>query len=148
MTWSLKATVLPVIEDLKVEYFMDAAGDGWWQCPSPLLCEVLDGPAQYRDFRHPFWLVRTDPSIEWHGDPYFWGAEEYPDHPLLHAMEPTPFALVTARQEEPIRPDLGILDGNVPAGPVLPDPEPRHVGEARTVSGLWVKAMIRVSIQS
>jgi hypothetical protein len=78
----------------------------------------------------------------------FGGAEEYPDHPLLHAMEPTPFALVTARQEEPIRPDLGILDGNVPAGPVLPDPEPRHVGEARTVSGLWVKAMIRVSIQS
>jgi hypothetical protein len=106
------------------EFWLEDQGDGWWHCPSPLRCEVLDGPAQYRDFRHPFWLVRTDPSIEWHGDPYFWGAEEYPDHPLLHAMEPTPFALVTARQEEPIRPDLGILDGNVPAGPVLPDPEP------------------------
>jgi hypothetical protein len=131
------------------EFWLEDQGDGWWHCPSPLHCEVLAGPAQYDDFSHPFWLVRTDPEIEWHGDPQYWGAEEYPDHPLRHPMDPTPFALVmAARREEPVRPDLGILDGSVPAGPVLPAPEPARVEDARTISGLWIKCIIRVSAPS
>jgi hypothetical protein len=128
------------------EFLLADQGDGWWHCPSPLRCEVLDGPA-FHDVIIPtrrFWLVRTIPQIEWHGDDRYierWG----PDHPLCHPMDPTPFALVMAAREKPLRPDLGIFDGSVPAGPVLPDPEPTAVAEVRTINGLWMKVMVRLT---
>lgn len=126
------------------EFWLEDQGDDWWHCPSPLHCEVLAGPGQYGDFSHPFWLVRTDPEIEWHGDPQFSGRDEYPDHPLLHPIDPTPFALVMAARVTPWRPNLGIFDGSVPASPVLPDPEPHSVAEARAVGGLGMKVTIRL----
>jgi hypothetical protein len=112
--------------------------------PSPSTARCLPDRPQYGDFSHPFWLVRTDPEIECHGDPQFWGADEYPDHPLLHPIDPTPFALVMAARAKPMRSDLGIFDGSVPASPVLPDPEPHSVAEARTIVGLGMKVTIRL----
>jgi hypothetical protein len=104
-------------------FFIEDAGDGWWHCPSPLQCEVLDGPAPHEEMPRMgrLWLVRTDPWIEWHGDEQYialWGA----DHPLGRPMAPTPFALVKATSREPVRPDLGILNGSVPVGPVRSAP--------------------------
>lgn len=137
---------LGILFAVLTEFLMEDGGDGWWHCPSPLHCEVLDGPASNPLIlgSSPVYLVRTDPLIEWHGEPQhreFWG----PDHPLGHPMDPTPFALVMARAEQPIRPDLGIIDGGLPAGPALPSPEPTTVGEAETISGLWVKVILRVA---
>jgi hypothetical protein len=125
------------------EFLLVDQGDGWWHCPSPLRCQVIDGPAPYAGFSEPFWLVRTSPDIEWHGDRRYierWG----PDHPLCHPIDPTPFALVMAAREEPVRSDLLIFDGSVPAGPALADPEPMTVADARTLSGLWMKVMVRL----
>ena len=129
------------------EFLIEDQGDGWWHCPSPLQCVVLDGPAPYGHFSSQHWLVRTDPQIEWHGDERYikiWG----PDHPLCHPIEPTPFALVMAARTEPMRPDLGIFDGSVPVSPVLPRPETTSVAKARTTPGLGMKVMIRVVPQS
>jgi hypothetical protein len=61
-------------------FLMEDVGDGWWDCPSPLRCEILDGPAVHPTFMPStkFWLVRTDPLIEWHGDESFvkrWGPD-------------------------------------------------------------------------
>jgi len=33
--------------------------------------------------------------------------------------------------------------GSVPAGPALADPEPTSVADARTLSGMWMKVMVR-----
>jgi hypothetical protein len=125
------------------EFLLEDQGDGWWHCPSPLRCEVIDRPASYENRSARYWLVRTSPDIEWHGDPQYielWG----PDHPLGHPMDPTPFALVMAARIEPMRGDLGIFDGSVPATPVPRDPEPRAVAEARAIIGLGMKVTIRL----
>lgn len=128
------------------EFLLADQGDGWWHCPSPLRCEVIDGPASHPTITpsSKLWLVRTEPLIEWHGDESYirrWG----PDHPLVHPMDPTPYALVMATRRTPVRPDLGLLGGGVPAGAVLPSPEPTSVAEARTISGLWIKAVLRAT---
>jgi hypothetical protein len=116
-------------------FLLEDQGDGWWHCPSPLRCEVIDGPSPREGRSERYWLVRTSPDIEWHGDSRYierWG----PDHPLCKPMDPTPFALAMADREEPVRPDLGLFSGSVPAGPVLPMPPPTRVADARTTSGL------------
>jgi hypothetical protein len=124
------------------EFLLEDQGDGWWHCPSPLRCRVLDGPAARVGRSERYWLVETDPLIEWHGDAHYievWG----PDHPLCHPMEPTKYALVMSTGRPLMREDLGILDGSVPAGPVSPSPPPTGVADAQTDSGLWIKAMIK-----
>jgi hypothetical protein len=89
------------------------------------------------------WLVRTEPQIEWHGDEYYikvWG----PDHPLVHPIDPTSYALVMATGREPGWPgDPTILDAGVPAGPALIPPAPTSVADARTLAGLWMKVILR-----
>jgi hypothetical protein len=131
---------LPHNSVVLTEFLLEDEGDGWWHCPSPLRCKVLDGPASRAGETGRFWLVETDPVIEWHGDPqYPWG----PDHPLLHPIEPTSYALVMATGRPPPFPDRGVLDGGVPVGPVLPSPRPTTVAEARAITGLWIKAMIK-----
>ena len=127
------------------EFLLEDAGDGWWHCASPLRCRVLDGPTAWfvarEGARWPetYWLVRTDPPIEWHGDSGYaarWG----PDHPLCSHIEPTRFALVMASS-----PWNGPLDLPTGAGvPVYPvGNTPRYVGEADPVIGLGVKASLR-----
>ena len=67
--------------------------DGWWHCGSPLACFIVDGPSPKLNDK--FWLVRTEPAIEWNGDSSYarrWGS----DHPLCHPIEPTKLALVLA----------------------------------------------------
>lgn len=126
-------------------FLMEDVGDGWWDCPSPLRCEILDGPAVHPTFMPStkFWLVRTDPLIEWHGDESFvkrWG----PDTPLAHPMEPTQYALVMATdlRQRPSFADPAIID-SVPAGPASPSPPPTSVAEVRTVGDLWGKVGLR-----
>lgn len=125
-------------------FLLEDAGDGWWHCPSPLRCEVIDGPApafeppDWQRFPETYWLVRTDPAIEWHGDPGYarrWG----PDHPLCHPIEATRYALVMAssRHTGPIRVEFA----GIPAYPVTG--VPRAVAEAAPVAGLGIKAAIR-----
>jgi hypothetical protein len=58
-------------------------------------------------------------------------------------MEPTSYALVMSTGRPLKREELGIIDGSVPAGPVLPSPPPTRVADAQTISGLWIKAMIK-----
>ena len=127
------------------EFLLEDAGDGWWHCPTPLRCHVVDGPAAWfpprQDARWPetYWLVRTHPSIEWHGDVRFasrWG----PDHPLCSPIEPTSFALVMASSSwsGPIDPSMGL---GVPVYPVRNAPS--RVQEADPIVGLGVKADLR-----
>jgi hypothetical protein len=127
------------------EFLLEDAGDGWWHCRTPLRCHVVDGPAVWfparRDARWPetYWLVRTDPPIEWHGDSGHaarWG----PDHPLCWPIEPTSFALVMASS-----PWSGPLDLPTGAGvPVYPVTNaPTCVAEADAVPGLGIKAGLR-----
>lgn len=128
-----------------IAFLLDDAGDGWWDCPSPLRCEVVDGPAvafeppEWQRFPETFWLVRTEPAIEWKGDPTYaarWG----PDHPLCHPMEPTRYALVMAssRYTGPMRPTEF---AGIPAYPVAGTP--RTVADATPVAGLGIKAAVR-----
>jgi hypothetical protein len=122
------------------EFLLEDEGDEWWHCPSPLRCKVLDGPASRPGEDGRYWLVETDPVIEWHGDSQSpWG----PDHPLRHPIEPTSYALVMASGRPLASPDHGVIDGAVPVGPVLPSPKPTTVANAQTISGLWIKAMIK-----
>jgi len=124
------------------EFLLEDQGDGWWHCPSPLRCRVLDGPTAREAGTERYWLVHTDPLIEWQGDPQYievWG----PEHPLCHPMEPTSYALVMSTGRPLMSEDLGIIDGSVPAGPVLPSPLPTMVADAQTISGLWIKAIIK-----
>ena len=124
---------------------MEDVGEGWWHCTSPLRCEIIDGPASHPSIlpSSRLWLVRTDPVIEWHGDESFievWG----PDHPLVHPIDATPYALVGATGREPPGPiDPTILDAGVPAGPALIPPAPTSVADARTLGGLWMKVLLR-----
>lgn len=127
------------------EFLLEDTGDGWWHCPTPLRCRVVDGPADWfpprEDARWPetYWLVRTDPPIEWHGDSGYaarWG----PDHPLCSPIEPTSLALVMASSpwNGPIDPSSGL---GVPVYPVRN--EPGRVSEADPILGLGVKASLR-----
>lgn len=75
--------------DVRPDFILEDQGDGWWHCPSPLSCFIIDGPAP--KFGDDFWLVRTDPAIRWIGN-----ARYSTDHPLHHPIEPTNFALVMA----------------------------------------------------
>lgn len=125
---------------------IEDAGDGWWHCATPLRCRVIAVPAavflQRTDARWPetYWLVRTDPPIEWHGDARFaarWGQ----DHPLCSPIEPTPFALVMANSswDGPIDPARDF--GGVPVYPVRNTPS--RVEDAELISGLAIKAGLR-----
>ena len=125
-------------------FLLEDAGDGWWHCPSPLRCTVVDGPspkfAPRADARWPetYWLVRTDRPIEWRGDPTFatrWGA----DHALCRPMAPTRFALVMASSAW-----TGPIDPTTAGIPAYPVPGvPRGVADAVPLEGLGVKAGIR-----
>jgi hypothetical protein len=126
------------------EFLAQDQGDGWWHCATTLRCVVIDGPAPYfplrPDARWPetYWLVRTEPQIEWNGDMRFavrWGA----DHPLCRAMPPTSYALVMASSpwSGPIDPDRA---GGVAVYPVLGAPS--GVPDAEPVEGLAVKAAL------
>jgi hypothetical protein len=106
-------------------FFIGNQGDGWWHCPSPIVCTILDGPdicgglvARWPDdTASTFWLVETALTIEWNGDMQFaarWGE----DHPLCHPIEPTNRALVMAKGHSDI--DLNRAFG-VPAYPTRPD---------------------------
>lgn len=135
-----------ILTDVLSAFLIEDVGEGWWHCPSPLRCEVLDGPASHPTFMTPaqLWLVRTDPEIEWNGDESYiriWG----PDHPLVHPMEPTPFALVAATGREPpfAKVDPALLDGGIAACPVVPSPAPASVADASGIGGLCAKVDLR-----
>jgi hypothetical protein len=129
---------------LTTEFLIEDQGDGWWHCPTSLQCVVVDGPAPCfppdpeASWPETFWLVRTNPPIEWNGDKQYavrWG----PDHPLCWPITPTSFALVMAssRWSGPIDPSR---DGSVPVYPV-PD-APSRVADAQPILGLGVKASL------
>jgi hypothetical protein len=126
------------------DFLAQDEGDGWWHCATTLRCVVIDGPASKFPLRpearwpETYWLVRTEPRIEWNGDMRFvvrWGA----DHPLCRAMAPTSYALVMASSpwSGPIDPDRA---GGVTVYPVLG--APGGVADAEPVEGLAVKATI------
>jgi hypothetical protein len=123
------------------EFYIVDQGDGWWHCPSPLRCLVLDGPgplpAPVSPSRAVSLLVETDPVVVWNGDPSYairWG----PDHPLCHAIEPTN-RLVILAEDRSWRLSLD-RDFSVPATPVancadcLPD--------VQAVAGLGMKVSV------
>jgi hypothetical protein len=130
---------------MATEFLVEDQGDGWWHCATPLRCVVMDGPAPYFPPRpeaqlpETYWLVRTDPRIEWDGDQRFearWGA----DHPLCRPIEPTSRALVMASSPwsgpiDPIRAD------GVAVYPVSGSPS--NVADAAPMQGLGVKAALR-----
>jgi hypothetical protein len=106
-------------------FFIENQGDGWWHCPSPIECTILDGPdvcaalvARWPNNRpDTFWLVETAPTIEWNGDMKFatrWGE----DSPLCHPIEPTNRALVMAKGHDDIDLNRGF---SVPVYPTRPD---------------------------
>ncbi|MFV2064801.1 MAG: hypothetical protein ACC726_15010 [Chloroflexota bacterium] len=134
---------------MAMEFLVEDQGDGWWHCPTPLRCIVVDGPAPLvpprPDTQWPetYWLVRTDPPIEWNGDMRFaarWGA----DHPLCRPIAPTSFALIMASSpwSGPIDPDRA---GSVPVYPVLGAPS--RVTDAEPLRGLGVKAAVLASLR-
>jgi hypothetical protein len=127
------------------EFLIEDEGDGWWHSPSPIRAVVLDGPSPYfpvrPDARWPetYWLVRTDPPIEWNGDERFatrWG----PDHPLCHPAAPTSLALVMASSawSGPVDTSLG---GGIPVYPVTN--EPSRVEDAQYEVAFAIKAGLR-----
>ena len=127
------------------EFLIEDEGDGWWHSPSPLRAVVIDGPSPYfplrADARWPetYWLVRTDPPIERHGDERFaarWG----PDHPLCHPAAPTSLALVMASSSSsgPVDTSLG---GGIPIYPVTN--EASRVEEAQYEVAFAIKAALR-----
>jgi hypothetical protein len=130
------------------DFFLEDEAEGWWHCPSPLRCAIVDGPSVFFDHRpdalfpETYWLVRTDPAIEWHGDDRFaprWG----PDHQLCRPIEPTPFALVMASSSWTGPINLARASG-VPAYPVAG--VPRVVSEAKPIGGLAMKVGVRRGI--
>jgi hypothetical protein len=125
-------------------FVIEDAGDGWWHCPSPLSCVVIDGPSPWfgpRDgarWPETYWLVRTKPPIEWHGQPEFaarWG----PHHPLCLPIAPTPYALVMA--SSPWTGPIDVTAAGVPAYPVVGAPS--RVADARPIEGLGMKVALR-----
>ena len=127
-----------------IEFLIEDAGDGWWHCPSPLRATVIDGPApkfeprEEARFAETYWLVRTDPAIEWNGEPAYaarWG----PDHPLCHPIEPTRLALVMASSAW--TGEIGWTPAGVPVYPVVGPAG--SVVEAQPVGGLGIKAGLR-----
>jgi hypothetical protein len=86
-----------------------------------------------------YWLVRTDPPIEWHGDEQFaarWG----PDHPLCHPAAPTSFALVMASSpgSGPHRPVAHRRHSCYPL-----TNEPGRVEDAEYIGAFAIKAGLR-----
>jgi hypothetical protein len=126
-------------------FLLEDAGDGWWHSPSPLRCEVLDGPAPKFGARagarwpETYWLVRTEPAIQWDGDERFaarWGRE----HPLCFPIEPTSYALVMA--SSPWNGSIKLSGtAGIPAYPV--SGVPTSVEESHPIEGLGIKAGIR-----
>jgi hypothetical protein len=121
-------------------FLIEDAGDGWWHCPSPLRCTVIDGPSPWfpprEGARWPetYWLVSIEPPIAWHGDQRFvarWGA----DHPLCLPMTPTPYALVMASSSW--SGPVGQTGAGIPAYPV--PGAPRRVADAEPIQGLGIK---------
>lgn len=101
---------------MPVDFLIEDQGDGWWHCPSPLECIILDGPVAVSAAGGEFWLVQTEPAIEWDGDEQYvgrWGS----DHPLVTPIPPTNRALVMASSAYNTT-DLD-RDGNIPAYPVV-----------------------------
>jgi len=141
---SVSGRNLPSARAGATTFLVEDAGDGWWHCPSPLRCVVIDGPSPRftprTDARWPetYWLVRTDRPIEWRGDQSFakrWGA----DHPLCSPIAPTRYALVMASS-----PWTGPIDPTSAGIPVYPVPgAPLVVADAVPLEGLGVKAGIR-----
>jgi hypothetical protein len=129
---------------METKFLAQDQGDGWWHCDTALRCVVIDGPAPYfplrPDARWPetYWLVRTEPPIEWNGDLRFaarWGT----DHPLCRPMTPTSYALVMASSpwSGPIDPDRA---GGVAVYPV--PGRPSRVADAEPIEGLGVKVAL------
>jgi hypothetical protein len=130
---------------MTTEFMIEDEGDGWWHTPSPIRAVVLDGPSPYfpprpdARFTETFWLVRTDPPIEWNGDEVFavrWG----PDHPLCHPIAPTSLVLVMATSgwNGPIDPTRAV---GIPVYPVTN--KPSRVEAAKVIGALAIKAGLR-----
>ena len=129
---------------MTTEFLVEDQGDGWWHCPMPLHCVVVDGPAPFfpprpdASWPETYWLVRTDPRIEWNGDLRFearWGA----DHPLCRPIVPTSFALVMASS-----PSSGPIDSvHAVSVPVYPVPGvPSRVADAEPIRELGMKTAL------
>ena len=123
------------------EFYLVDQGDGWWDCPSPLRCVVLDGPGPLPLIPGSgvtgSLLVRTEPAVEWNGDPSYearWG----PDHPLCHAIEPT-HKLVLLAGTDSFSLNLA-ADWSVPATPVNDDAE--RLDQVQVAGGLGMKVAV------
>lgn len=123
------------------EFYIVDQGDGWWDCPSPLRCVVLDGPGPLPESVSPdrsvSLLVQTDSAIAWKGDASYatrWG----PDHPLCHPIVPTNRLIILAET----RSWTLDLDGDfgVPASPVMNGAD--RLAEVEAVNGLGMKVSI------
>ena len=129
---------------MAMEFLVEDQGDGWWHCPTPLRCVVVDGlapsfpPRPDTPWLETYWLIRCVPGIEWNGDQRFavrWGA----DHPLCRPIAPTSLALIMASSpwSGPIDPVRAV------SVPVYPVPgAPSRVAEAEPIRGLGVKATL------
>jgi len=140
-------------------FFIRDQGDGWWHCPSPLRCSIIDGPdvcnsraEASRANNTRFWLVEVDPPIVWNGERRF--VDTYgPDDALCRPFGPTARALVFAVLGNPYvggtpwhrararewRDEWTDLDGDgsIPVYPV--DGATRSVRTAETLESLGMK---------
>lgn len=123
------------------EFYIVDQGDGWWHCPSPLRCVLLDGPgplpASVSPSRTVSLLVETDPAICWNGDLSYadrWGR----DHPLCHPIEPTNRLVILAENRSWTL-DLD-RDFSVPASPVTNGAD--SLVDVEAVPGLGMKVSI------
>lgn len=123
-------------------FLVSNQGDGWWDCPSPLTCLVVDGPAPIAAMPDStYLLVKTDAPIQWQPNESFvqrWG----PDHPASRPIEPTHFLLLLS-SHAPHDFTLNLDDdGGIPAHPVIGD-EPRTVNDADGRLGSAAKVSVR-----
>jgi hypothetical protein len=128
---------LRVMRSVKPDFFLEDQGDGWWHCDTPLSCFIIDGPAPVPDAGGDFWLVCTEPLIEWHGSESH--AERLGrDHSLVNPQPATNVALVMASSR------FGPTDragaGSLPVYPVYG--EARYVADANWIGGLGMKVRL------
>lgn len=127
--------------ELGEEFYIADQGDGWWHCPSPIRCTVIDGPGAVAPsgalVSGVHLLAATELLIEWNGDSQY-SDRLGPDDPLCHPIGPTNRLLLgAAGRSWEINLDR---DYSVPAFPVTNGAD--RVRDAEAIPGLGMKVAV------